>query len=205
MADASEAVAHSVEIRLAAQADIPAIARIANWAIERTWSNFHLEPLPASAYEAEWRAARDKHPWLVAVDEGAGVVGYAKASPWSGRCAYTWSVEVSVYVDPTRHRRGVGRALYSQLFEMLRAQGYRAAIGGIALPNEASVRLHEAMGMERTALFRRVGYKQGAWRDVGYWQIVLCDSDDPPEPILPVEAAAARVFTFHAPVAKRAR
>jgi phosphinothricin acetyltransferase len=156
-------------VRLATTADLPAILAISNEAALNTVANFAIDPEPLADWEMSYRNTSNTHPWLVAVTDEQ-VVGFAKASPWSGRCAYDYSVEVTVYVDPRHHRRGVGGALYSRLFEILTRQGYNAALGGITLPNEASVRLHEAFGMQHVATFERVGWKFNQWHDVGYWQ-----------------------------------
>ncbi len=108
--------------------------------------------------------------------EPTGLLGYAYATPWRTRRGYRFSVEVTVYVAPTAHRRGVGRALYAALFGRLAAAGYHAAMAGIALPNPASVALHEALGMHQVAHFRETGFKFGRWVDVGYWERVLATS-----------------------------
>ena len=147
-----------------------------------------------------WResfiATSDSHPWLVAVGDERehkssldhhadrrAIIGFAKSSPWKGRCAYNWSAEVTVYVDPERQGSGIGRALYTRLINILREQGYRTLLGGITQPNEASVRLHESLGFKRVALFRRVGYKFERWWDVGYWELELDLSDAGPAQI----------------------
>jgi phosphinothricin acetyltransferase len=104
------------------------------------------------------------------------LLGYAYATPWRTRRGYRFSVEVTVYVAPAAHRRGVGRALYEALFARLEASGYHAAMAGIALPNPASVALHEALGMHQVAHFRETGFKFGRWVDVGYWERVLSTS-----------------------------
>jgi phosphinothricin acetyltransferase len=127
----------------------------------------------------------------VAVDATA-IAGFAKASPWKGRCAYAHSAETTVYLAADARGRGVGRALYEKLFAMLRAQGFRTLLAGITLPNEPSVRLHESMGMKRIALLERVGWKFDRWHDVGYWQVHLGESDEAPSPIRTVLEVAAQ-------------
>ena len=126
------------------------------------------------------------HPWLVAEEDDGRVVGYAYASPHRKRAAYRWACDVAVYVDRAHQRRGVGRALYDALFEWLRRQGFHVAVAGITLPNEASVGLHTALGCEPVGTYRRIGWKSGAWRDVGWWQLRLLRAEDdgtsPPEP-----------------------
>ena len=96
------------------------------------------------------------------------------------RIAYQWSTEVSVYVDPARHRGGLGRALYTALFRVLVLQGYANTYAGVTLPNAASVGLHEALGFKPVGVYRRIGWKLGAWRDVGWWQRELAGADDAP-------------------------
>jgi phosphinothricin acetyltransferase len=178
-------------IRTACEADVPAITAIQNHYITTTHIHFATSPVSDEEALAEWAAARGQHPWLVVVDDTGGVLGFARASAWKSRCAYAWSVETSVYLRPEACGRGLGRALYDRLFRILRAQGYRTAIAGIALPNEASIRLHEAVGMSHVGTFRRVGYKLGGWWDVGYWQTVLVDPGSPPAPLKSLESVLA--------------
>jgi len=112
------------------------------------------------------------HVWHVACIDDA-VVGYAYAGPWRTRAAYRFAVETTVYLAPDRARQGLGRALYTRLLADLRDMGFHCAMGGIALPNEASVALHEAMGFVKVAHFREVGRKLDRWIDVAYWQRAL--------------------------------
>jgi phosphinothricin acetyltransferase len=111
------------------------------------------------------------HAWLVA-EFGEQLAGYAYGSPHRTRAAYGSSCDVAVYVDPAQSRQGVGRALYAELLERL-GETYHAAFAGIALPNVASVGLHEAMGFTPVGVYREVGWKMGGWRDVGWWQRLL--------------------------------
>lgn len=129
------------------------------------------------------------HPWLVAECDGR-VVGFAYACPHRERAAYRWAADVAVYVDPSQHRGGVGRALYERLLALLRAQGVHVAVAGIALPNDASVGLHESLGFELVGVYRDIGFKAGAWRDVGWWQLRLLPADGPPPEPRPPAAAA---------------
>jgi len=101
------------------------------------------------------------------------VAGYAYGSPHRTRAAYASSCDVAVYVDPAHSRQGLGRALYAELLPMLADRGFHAAFAGIALPNDASVGLHEAMGFTPVGIYREVGWKMGGWRDVGWWQRLL--------------------------------
>jgi phosphinothricin acetyltransferase len=120
------------------------------------------------------------HAWLVCERDGE-VAGYAYGAPLKDRAAYRWTVEVSVYVGEGFARQGVGRELYQALFELMRRQGLRRIVAGITLPNDASVALHEGLGL-----------KQGAWRDVSWWQLDLPGGDAPPtEPGLPQRLSAS--------------
>ena len=112
------------------------------------------------------------HAWLVAEVDGK-VAGYAYGSPHRERAAYASSCDVAVYVDPAHARQGIGRTLYAALFPLLADKGSHAAFAGIALPNDASVGLHEAMGFTPVGIYREVGWKLGGWRDVGWWQRLL--------------------------------
>jgi phosphinothricin acetyltransferase len=126
------------------------------------------------------------HPWLVA-ESGGEVLGYAYACPHRSRPAYRWAVDVSVYVAAGRRGEGHGRRLYSELFERLRALGFRTACAGITLPNPASVALHERLGFVPLGVFGAIGWKAGAWRDVGWWQLELAPPgvEQPLEPLAP--------------------
>ena len=108
------------------------------------------------------------------------VVGFAYGSPHRDRAAYRWAAEVSVYVSASRHRQGVARALYGALFELLERQGFRMLLAVIALPNEASVSLHEALGFELLGVYRQIGWKNGSWHDVACWQRQLGAAGAPP-------------------------
>jgi L-amino acid N-acyltransferase YncA len=142
--------------------------------------SFEADP-PSVAEMAE--RIRAAHAWLVAERDGQ-VVGYAYATAHRARAAYRWTAEVSAYVDPRAQRTGVGRALYGELLRELRAAGFRLAVAGITLPNDASVRLHESIGFEPVGVYRNIGWKAGAWWDVGWWQLDLGEpgGDPPREP-----------------------
>jgi phosphinothricin acetyltransferase len=115
---------------------------------------------------------RDAHLWLVAEEDGE-VIGYAYAGVHRTRAAYRFTTEVSAYVDQGAHRRGVGRALYTELLEKARAKGFRLAVAGITLPNDASVGLHEALRFTRVGVYHNVGMKFDDWHDVGWWELDL--------------------------------
>jgi L-amino acid N-acyltransferase YncA len=171
-------------IRMAREADAGAIRAIYAPFCTTTSVSFELEPPSADEIASRVRALTAGYPWLVLEDEGA-VAGYAYAGRHSERAAYGWSVDATVYVAAGHLRRGVGRALYTALFELLRQQGFFKAYAVIALPNPASIALHEAMGFERVGVYKGVGYKLGAWRDVAHFQLALRPEQLDPEPPVP--------------------
>lgn len=151
--------------------------------------SFENEPPSAAEFAARIARLSATHAWLVAEDADGRVVGFAYGCPHRERAAYRWATEVSVYIDARAHGQGVGRALYTALFDLLGRQGYRIACAGIALPNEASLGLHRAFGFEPIGVYRGIGWKAGAWRDVSWWQLRLGpqnDGETPAEPGPPV-------------------
>ncbi|MDY7110609.1 MAG: N-acetyltransferase family protein, partial [Planctomycetota bacterium] len=130
--------------------------------------------------------------------QGRGkVVGFAKAAPYHGRCAYAYAVEITVYVHPDYHGRGIGKALYGRLLSTLKAQGYHAVIAAIAQPNPISVKLHESSGLWHAGTFRGIGRKFGHWHDVGYWYATLHGEDHEPQAIRPVREVVAEDGSGH--------
>jgi phosphinothricin acetyltransferase len=172
-------------IRHAARADAEAIAAIYRPAVVGSAISFETDAPGADEMERRVTTTFLRAPWLVCTLDDV-VAGYVYAAPHHERAAYQWSTNVAVYVRADQHRRGIGRALYTSLFALLRLQGYCAAHACITLPNPASVGLHEALGFRPVALYPAVGFKAGAWRDVGYWQLPLRERIDPPGPIRPV-------------------
>jgi L-amino acid N-acyltransferase YncA len=160
-------------VRPVTPADAPAIAAIYNHYVANTVVTFEEEPVPAQAMASRIADILAQGlPWLVAERDGA-IVGYCHASRWKSRSAYRFSVESTIYLAQGRERRGTGTLLYRELIGVLKSQGVHAVIGGAALPNDASVALHEKLGFERVATFRQVGFKHGRWVDVAYWELVL--------------------------------
>jgi phosphinothricin acetyltransferase len=158
-----------MNIRLATSADASAINAIYRPFVTGSAVSFELEPPTDAAMAGRMAETLKRFPWLVAED-AAGIAGYAYGARHRDRAAYQWSVETSVYVHPERRRTGVARALYGELFARLETQGYFTAFAGISLPNAASVGLHVALGFEPVGVYRRAGFKFGAWHDVGWWQ-----------------------------------
>lgn len=162
-----------VEVRAAHPSDAAGCAAVYAPYVEGSVASF--EDVPPDATEMRRRMLDEPRlPWLVAT-RGGEVVGYAYASRHRARPAYRWSVEVSVYLTAAEHGKGSGRRLYEELLETVRGLGYVRALAGITLPNDASVGLHEAMGFAPVGVFRGVGFKDGGWRDVGWWQLSLAD------------------------------
>jgi len=175
--------ASTIGLRPAEQRDAEAIAGIYAPIVRDTAISFETEPPSAAAMAERIENTLQQRPWLVATD-GDEVLGYAYASEHRQRAAYRWSVDVTAYIAGAARRRGVGRRLYGALIPILRAQGFRSAFAGIALPNDASVGLHEAVGFEALGIYRDVGFKLGAWRDVGWWSLRLADgAAQPLEPM----------------------
>ena len=155
--------------------DLPGLCEIYNYYIENTVITFEEVPLTVEQLGKRVAAYTQHHPWLVGEENGA-LVGYAYAGKWHERSAYRHSVEVSVYLRHTERGRGHGTTLYRELLNRVSQCECHVIIGGIALPNEASVRLHEKFGFNKAAHYREVGRKFGRWIDVGYWQKILPDN-----------------------------
>jgi L-amino acid N-acyltransferase YncA len=159
-----------IVIRIAEIADAQAIAGIYNYYVASTTISFEEQPVSTGQMAERILEVRALSlPWFVAEESGK-VIGYAYASKWRARSAYRFAVETSVYLQSGSTGQGLGSRLYEVLFRSLQEGGIHVAIGGIALPNEASVRLHERLGMKKVAHFEQVGFKFGTWVDVGYWQ-----------------------------------
>jgi len=162
-----------MDIRSAVASDSAQIAEIYNYYIENSHATFETERIDASEMlrrmEEGWTAG---YPFLVYEDQDA-VVGYAYGRRYRPRFAYLHSIEISVYVKHGSGKQNIGTNLYESLIAEIRQKDLHAVIGGISLPNDASVRLHEKFGFEKVAHFREVGRKFGRWIDVGYWELLL--------------------------------
>jgi phosphinothricin acetyltransferase len=171
----------SAAIRLATTHDAEQIQAIYAPIVRETAISFEL--VPPTVDEMRQRIAKtlEHLPWVVCA-QGGEVLGYAYASAHRSRAAYQWAVDVSVYIHAAARRSGVGRALYTSLFTLLALQGFFNAYAGITLPNPGSVGLHEATGFRPVGVYRAVGYKLGAWHDVGWWQRTLQEHTLSPAP-----------------------
>ena len=153
--------------------DAEAIARIYNHYILNTVVTFEEQTVSADEMAGRVKAVEAaSFPWLVCEHAGQ-IVGYAYANKWNARSAYRYSAECTVYLDTARTGQGFGTALYDALFAILRDKKMHTVIGGIALPNEASVAIHEKFGLKKVAHYQEVGFKFNRWIDVGYWQVTL--------------------------------
>jgi L-amino acid N-acyltransferase YncA len=174
----------TVPIRIATPKDAAAIAAIYAPYVRDTPISFELEAPDTAEMAKRISDLLPNYPWLVYELDGS-VAGYAYACPHRPRPAYRWCVDVTVYLDSRAHRRGIGRSLYTVLFEILRRQGFYTMYAGITVPNAASVGLHEAMGFKLVAVFSNEGYKLGAWRNVGWWEMALREYDESPKESIP--------------------
>ncbi len=175
----TERDASSLLIRGAGAADAAACAAIYAPYVTDTVITFETVPPDETEMAARIAAAVRQHAWLVLLDAGR-IAGYVYGSPYKARAAYRWSCEVSVYLEVGRRRTGAGRMLYSALFTRLAERGFRTAVAGMTLPNDASVGLHRALGFEPVGIYRQIGWKHGSWHDVAWTQRALGVGSDPP-------------------------
>lgn len=161
-------------------ADFDAIAALTNYFIDTTAVHFATEPVSAASMRELWVGQRERYPFVVAEVDGV-FAGYAKAGQWRERAAYNWSAETGIYLSEEFRGQGIGKVLYAALLDAMRERGLHSAIGAITLPNDASVRLHEAVGFDACGVVRRAGWKFGAWYDVGFYQAMLQQPEHNPE------------------------
>lgn len=163
-------------IRRATREDAAAIARIYNWYVENTVITFEVDPVSDSEMAQRIASTLAQHEWLVHARDGE-ILGYAYAGRFRERAAYRFATESTIYLRNGLQGQGLGRPLYRETISRIFALGYTSLIGAIALPNDASVRLHESLGFEKVGHLRRVGWKHERWIDVGSWQL-----ERPPAP-----------------------
>jgi len=175
----------SAVIRLASTTDAADIHQIYSPIVRDTHISFEQTVPAVSEIAARVDKTLRQYPWLVC-DVNGRLAGYAYASAFRARAAYQWTAETTVYIHSDFQRRGVSRALYSSLLALLREQGYCSAVGVIALPNEGSIRAHEAVGFRKVGIFKNVGYKAGDWRDTGWWQLELRPPPTSPQAPRPI-------------------
>ncbi len=160
-------------IRPAQESDTDTLADLYNYYVMHTYTTFEEEPVSAAEMASRVGAVQQLGlPWLL-LEEAGELCGYACAVPWKGRAAYRYSVESTVYLAEGCSGRGLGVRLYGELLDQLRGLGLHCALAGIALPNDASVAVHEKLGFRKVAHLQEVGRKFACWIDVGYWQLVF--------------------------------
>jgi phosphinothricin acetyltransferase len=159
-------------IRPASVQDAERIASIYNDYVQRTVITFEEEPVATAEMAERITRVTVSYPWLV-LEREREICGYAYATQWRERAAYRLSVESTVYMAPEYTGQGLGTTIYTALIDRLGAAGFHCVMGGIALPNAASVALHEKLGFRKVAELKEVGRKFDGWIDVGYWQLVL--------------------------------
>ena len=171
-----------IAIRAATPDDAAAIAAIYAPSVLVGTASFEEQAPDARAMRTRMAASDGLYPWIVATqgEASGGVLAYAYATAFHARAAYRWTVETTVYVADAAQRRGAGRLVYEALVDTLTVQGFTQGIARIALPNEGSIALHEAVGFRRAGVQREVGYKLGQWIDVGLWQRGLAEPAAPP-------------------------
>jgi L-amino acid N-acyltransferase YncA len=196
----------ALDIRLATAQDAAGLAEIYRPIVVSTPISFEIEPPDEHEFRRRIENTLPAYPWLVCEQDGR-IAGYAYAGRHSARAAYQWSVDASVYVHSDFRRRGIGQGLYVSLFRILTAQGFFSAYAGVTLPNPGSVGLHESAGFTAVGVYRNVGYKQGVWHDVGWWEMSLKPyvAEPPPPLSVPQVQAEARWPAMLAAGLKRIR
>lgn len=171
-------------IRIATPADAPAIQAIYAPVVENTIISFETEPPTVEEMAGRIKKTLEFFPYLACEYRGE-VIGYVYATKHRERAAYQWAVDVTAYIREDFRGKGVGKALYTALKGLLAGQGFYHAYAGIALPNPASVGLHESVGFKPLGVYHQVGYKLGGWHDVGWWELQIQPLELPPRPLLP--------------------
>jgi phosphinothricin acetyltransferase len=169
----------SMIIRDAVEADAASCLAIYKPYVISSAVSFEITPPSVEQMAARIADATRTHAWLVLEDAGQ-IAGYAYGRPFAERASYRWACETSIYLEMGRRRTGGGRALYEALLSRLAQRGYRRALAGMSLPNEASVRFHQALGFEPVGVYRQIGWKNGAWHDVAWVQKTIAIAPDPP-------------------------
>lgn len=159
-------------IRKVALTDALAITNIYNYYVKNSIITFDEQLVEVSFFEDKIQDIQQNFPFLV-YEIDKKVVGYAYLNVWKNRCAYKKAVEISVYLHPDNTEKGIGSQFYTMLINWLKEHDFHTVIGGIALPNEKSIALHEKFGFEKVAHYKQIGYKFNKWIDVGYWQLIL--------------------------------
>lgn len=192
-------------IRFVNPTDTAAIAEIYRPMVEETVISFEMIPPNAAEFQRRIEKTIPAYPWIVAEVEGK-VAGYAYAGLHRARAAYRWTAELSVYIHSDFHRRGIAKALYGAVMDILRIQGYVNVLGGITLPNPASEKLHATMGFTRVGAFNHIGYKFGGFQATEWWEKLLVSAETTPsEPVSLTEIDPSVIDEIFAKYAKDIR
>jgi len=161
-------------IRLAKESDAPGTLSVYRPFVLLTAITFEYEVPSEEEFRKRISSTQDEFPWLVCLKNDE-VIGYAYAHKHRFRNAYDWSPESTIYLSEETHRKGIGKALYSALFQILKLQGYYNVFAGVGLPNVKSISFHRAMGFEDIGIFKKIGYKNGKWHDTNWFQLTLAE------------------------------
>ncbi|MBI9103672.1 MAG: N-acetyltransferase [Spirochaetales bacterium] len=159
-------------IRDVEEKDAIGIASIYNYYVDKTWITFEQEAVSSFVMAERIRSTTENYPWMVFEEDGK-ILGYIYADRWKSRAAYRYTVESTIYLDKDAGRKGIGRKLYTELLPRLKEMGIKTVVVCIAIPNEASIGLHEKLGFRKVGIFTKVGYKFETWIDVGFWELVF--------------------------------
>lgn len=179
------------EVRIAEEKDAGQFLEIYGPICRDTTISFEYEAPGLDEMKSRIAGCLGEFPWIV-LEQDKLVLGYAYAGRHRSRTAYRWSTEVSIYVRDSQRRGGLGRCLYTTLFEILCMQGFFNAYAGVTLPNDPSVGFHKALGFDYVGTYENVGFKHGAWRDVSWWRKILAVHKQEPE--APLEFASIRTY-----------
>lgn len=169
-----------IQIRLIAAADIEEVLDIYAPFVQNTAITFEYEVPSIAEFRDRVLTITSEYPWLICVVDDK-IAGFAYASRFRYRTAYQWSVESAIYISPQTQSKGIGKALYTTLFDLLRLQGYVNVYAGTCIPNDKSVALHRKMGFKEIGTFSKIGFKHGKWHDTLWFQLNLCAHNSNPE------------------------
>lgn len=177
-----------MQIRPTQTQDITSITALLNHEIAHGVAHFGTEPMAESDISEQLAQAGDRFPWYTAMDD-SGFLGFCKSAPWSTRGGYDWTAEITIYLAHQARGRGIGKVLYAKLLSTLKAQRFQVIVAGVSEPNPASVALHNSIGMKQTGYNSKMGFKHGQWIDVSYYQMIVGNQSNSPDPVLSITEA----------------
>lgn len=170
-------------IRMAKESDAAALLSVYLPYMETTIT-FEYDAPSLEEFTRRVHNTLEDYPYLLCEEDGV-VLGYAYAHRFKPRAAYQWGAELSIYISRAAYGRGIGRALYGALIDLLQTQGVRIVYGVITSDNERSLGFHKSMGFTDAGTHHKTGYKNGSWLDIVYLERLL-EGEDPPKPIRPI-------------------